>query len=252
MALKSFQDDAHSGSTCLHCDLCDAINIMVFSSPSNGTALWHIFKAANSCKIWAYIWKLYNCTLNDPIHSQCYYLGPPNLERLQKEFGVVPYTIHQSVREAVFIPAGCAHQVCNFLTLQFYSSSCCSQVSNEANCIKVASDFLSVEAIPVCEILAGEFQQENLCNAWKDNFRGFPITIHIYSRAFQAITAISKAASPTPFGEFLITIYSWAFWAIAAIGKFPHWNANCRFKFWSVPPSGQEKCKLRGWSACPE
>jgi hypothetical protein len=55
MALKSCQDDAHSGSTRLHCDLCDAINIMVFSSPSNGTALWHIFKAVDSHEIRAYI-----------------------------------------------------------------------------------------------------------------------------------------------------------------------------------------------------
>lgn len=117
MALKSHQDDAHSGSTRLHCDLCDAINIMVFSSPSTGTALWHIFKAADSHKIRAYIKKFYNCTLDDPIHSQHYYLGPSDLKRIREEYGVVPYSIHQSVGEAVFIPAGCAHQVCSFLTI---------------------------------------------------------------------------------------------------------------------------------------
>ena len=42
-------------------------------------------------------------------------------------------------------------------------------MSNEAHCIKVASDFLSVEAIPVCEMLAGEFRQENLRHPWKDD-----------------------------------------------------------------------------------
>ena len=117
MALKSLQDDGHSGSTRLHCDLCDAINLMVFSFPSTGTALWHIFKAADSPKIRAYIRNFYNCTLDDPIHSLHYYLRPSDLRRLQDGYGVVPYEIHQQVGEAVFIPAGCAHQVSSFITI---------------------------------------------------------------------------------------------------------------------------------------
>jgi hypothetical protein len=111
MALKTIQENGYSGSTRLHCDLCDAINIMVFSSPSTGTALWHIFRATDCDNIRAYIRKFYDCTLVDPIHSQRYYLGPSDLERMKRLYGVVPYTIHQKVGEAVFIPAGCAHQV---------------------------------------------------------------------------------------------------------------------------------------------
>lgn len=169
MALKSKQEDGYSGSTRLHCDLCDAINIMVFSSPSSGTALWHIFRAADSHKIRAFIRRFYNCTLDDPIHSQHYYFGPSDLEALGKHCGVVPYTIHQKVGEAVFIPAGCAHQVSGLLTMISASSSHHPQVSNEAHCIKVASDFLSVEAIAVCKMLAGEFRQKDLRDTWKDN-----------------------------------------------------------------------------------
>jgi hypothetical protein len=112
MALKSCQADGYSGSTRLHCDLCDAVNLMVFSSPPTGTALWHIFKASDSLSIWTYIREFYGCTLNDPIHSQHYYLGPADLNRLAELHGVAPYAIHQKVGEAVYIPAGCAHQVC--------------------------------------------------------------------------------------------------------------------------------------------
>jgi hypothetical protein len=43
------------------------------------------------------------------------------------------------------------------------------KVSNEAHCIKLATDFLSVEALSVCEGLASEFREENLHDAWKDD-----------------------------------------------------------------------------------
>lgn len=46
---------------------------------------------------------------------------------------------------------------------------CTRQVSNEAHCIKVAADFLSVEALAACEALAMEFRAENLRYAWGDD-----------------------------------------------------------------------------------
>lgn len=112
MALASKQVDGYSGSTRLHCDLCDAINLMVYSIPAQGTALWHIFKVCDVPKIRAYIQDAFNHPReDDPIHSQRYYLGPSNLAELKNVHGVVPFTIHQAVGEAVFIPAGCPHQV---------------------------------------------------------------------------------------------------------------------------------------------
>lgn len=119
MALASSQTDGYSGSTRLHCDLCDAANILVFSEPPNGTALWHIFKAEDAPKIQSYIREVFQCTSTDPIHSQQFYLGPSHLAELQARYGVIPFVIHQAVGEVVFIPAGCPHQVCNaifFLT----------------------------------------------------------------------------------------------------------------------------------------
>lgn len=115
MALASKQVDGYSGSTRLHCDLCDAINSLVHCAPPTGTALWHIFKVTDVEKIRAYIRgtpKFRHPHDNDPIHSQLSYLGPRNLAELKAVHGVIPFTIHQAVGEAVFIPAGCPHQVC--------------------------------------------------------------------------------------------------------------------------------------------
>lgn len=47
----------------------------------------------------------------DAIHSQSISFTPDMLVRLEKECAVKPYTIQQKMGEAVFIPAGCAHQV---------------------------------------------------------------------------------------------------------------------------------------------
>jgi JmjC domain, hydroxylase len=116
MALASKQIDGYSGSTRLHCDLCDAINLLVYCTPPTGTALWHIFKVNDVDKIRSYLRdtpKFMHPHDNDPIHSQRYYLGPSDLAALKAMYNVVPFTIHQAVGEAVFIPAGCPHQVCS-------------------------------------------------------------------------------------------------------------------------------------------
>lgn len=115
MALASKQVDGFMGSTRLHCDLCDAINILVYCTPPTGTALWHIFKVSDVEKIRAYICntpKFDHPHGHDPIHSQRYYLGPSSLAELESMYGVIPFTIRQMVGEAIFIPAGCPHQVC--------------------------------------------------------------------------------------------------------------------------------------------
>jgi hypothetical protein len=112
MALASRQIDGYSGSTRLHCDLCDAVNLMVYSNPPSGRALWHIFKVADAPEIRTFIQEVFRrSSHDDPIHCQQYYLGPTHLAQLKAKHGVVPYTIEQAVGEAVFIPAGCPHQV---------------------------------------------------------------------------------------------------------------------------------------------
>lgn len=98
-------------------DLTDAMNTMTWSAKddtgSPGVAIWHIFPAEDSDKIRQFLREQedFSSGLGDPIHSQSLCLTPRYLARLEAEHGVHPYTIHQKPGNAVFIPAGCAHQV---------------------------------------------------------------------------------------------------------------------------------------------
>jgi hypothetical protein len=48
---------------------------------------------------------------NDPIHTQQIYLDTELLGELYRKHGVKSWRYYQRAGEAVFIPAGCAHQV---------------------------------------------------------------------------------------------------------------------------------------------
>ena len=48
---------------------------------------------------------------NDPIHDQINYLNNEMLKRLKDDHGVDVFTVVQFVGDAIFIPAGAAHQV---------------------------------------------------------------------------------------------------------------------------------------------
>lgn len=169
------------GTTNLHLDVSDAVNVMVYVGvPKDGDtdehikeafraideagcdiltrrrvrdkgelpgALWHIYNARDADKIRDLLNKV---TVerggrlephNDPIHDQSGYLDGPLRERLYKEYGVEGYAIVQCLGDAVFIPAGAPHQVRNL-----------------HNCIKVAEDFVSPENVAHCFHLTQEFR----------------------------------------------------------------------------------------------
>lgn len=81
-------------------------------------ALWHIFDPHDSDKIRDLLNKVAKEngetveSHHDPIHDQSWYLDEELRDRLQREYGVVGYTIVQCLGDAIFIPAGAPHQVC--------------------------------------------------------------------------------------------------------------------------------------------
>ncbi len=43
------------------------------------------------------------------------------------------------------------------------------QVSNQADCIKIACDFISPESVPTCKRLAEEFREQRLACGWPED-----------------------------------------------------------------------------------
>ncbi|KAH8829753.1 hypothetical protein DL96DRAFT_1590275 [Flagelloscypha sp. PMI_526] len=164
-AQANFITAGSKGTTRLHMDMADALNIMPWAGndpqdPSKpGCAVWDLFRPEDSDAIRDFIGEhILPPELKrkdpgfDPIHNQTVYLDASLLEKLKIEKGVKSYRIYQYANEAVFIPAGCAHQVCNL-----------------ANCIKVAVDFVSPQNIMRCAKLTTEFRNLNMKLAWKED-----------------------------------------------------------------------------------
>jgi hypothetical protein len=77
-----------------------------------GYAVWDLFSPEDLPKLREFLRKVVGFVgLGDPVHSQTIYLTPALLQRLFDMFGVRPIRIYQYPNEAVFIPAGYAHQV---------------------------------------------------------------------------------------------------------------------------------------------
>ncbi|XP_049872327.1 lysine-specific demethylase 3A isoform X2 [Pectinophora gossypiella] len=166
------------GTTNLHLDVSDAVNVMVHASAPGDAperareaaraadeagvdvltrrrarlkppaALWHIYAAKDADKIRDF---LVRAELergarprpqHDPVHDQTWYLDAALRERLYREYGVEGYAIVQCPGDAVFVPAGAPHQVRNLL-----------------DCIKVAEDFVSPENVSRCFELAQQFRR---------------------------------------------------------------------------------------------
>ena len=115
-AQATLQDDDHHGSTRLHLDLTDAVNIMIWAAnlPDGkpGYPIWHIFAAADLPLLCLFfIEEGVFMRMGNSVYSQTICITPALLQRLSDKYGIRPYVINQYVGQAVYIPAGCAHQV---------------------------------------------------------------------------------------------------------------------------------------------
>ncbi|KAK7384925.1 hypothetical protein VNO78_30628 [Psophocarpus tetragonolobus] len=140
--IESVKNDASSKDLCPNDDHLET---------QYGSAVWDIFRRQDVPLLTEYLKKhhrefrhINNLPVNSvihPIHDQILYLNEKHKMQLKKEFGVEPWTFEQNLGEAVFIPAGCPHQV-----------------RNRKSCIKVALDFVSPENVQECIRLTEEFR----------------------------------------------------------------------------------------------
>ncbi|CAN8237695.1 unnamed protein product [Cochlearia groenlandica] len=122
------------------------------SEDAHGGAVWDIFRREDVPKLMQYLenHKHEFCHFKDkpldfvihPIHDQTMFLNESHKKQLKEEFDIEPWTFEQHLGEAVFIPAGCPHQV-----------------RNRQSCIKVALDFVAPESAEECLRLTQEFRR---------------------------------------------------------------------------------------------
>lgn len=115
-AYTSTSNPGSKGTTRLHMDMSDAVNIMTYAASTitgePGYAAWDLFRSQDSDKLRQFLRKRFKGAFqNDPIHAQQFYLDEQLRRELWETAGVKSFRIYQRPGQAVFIPAGCAHQV---------------------------------------------------------------------------------------------------------------------------------------------
>ncbi|KAH9907650.1 uncharacterized protein BXZ73DRAFT_60386 [Epithele typhae] len=131
------------GTTKLHLDFTDAVNLMTFCpDPSQVGAVWHASPPESQPHIRHHLRTMYPTEYErtDPIHSQESYITDQVWEDLRLQYGVQYVRIEQFVGDAIFIPAGWPHQE---------GSSRIHGLSILINAVKIACDFVSLHNLDV-------------------------------------------------------------------------------------------------------
>lgn len=174
-------------------DLTSAVNVMMWAADRGpeqpGYALWHIFPASASAALRKFLREEAGFEgKGDPIHSQTICLTPLLLEKLYASQGIRAFTIKQYPGDAVYIPAGCAHQVS--------TTSPCSdaglnivQVSNATDAIKIALDFVDFDSLARTRDLVAEFRQHRLATRSGDD------VLQFYNLLWHAWCSLSEQAA---------------------------------------------------------
>ncbi|KAM6186620.1 putative JmjC domain-containing histone demethylation protein 2C isoform 2-T2 [Rhynchocyon petersi] len=159
--------DHDIGTTNLHVEVSDVVNILVYVGVAKGNgvlskagilkkfeeedlddtlrkrlkdssevpgALWHIYAGKDVDKIREFLQKVSKeqglevLPEHDPIRDQSWYMNKKLRQRLLEEYGIRTCTLIQFLGDAIILPAGALHQVQNF-----------------HSCIQVTEDFVSPE-----------------------------------------------------------------------------------------------------------
>jgi lysine-specific demethylase 3 len=202
------------GHTNLHCDVSDAVNVMVdvgfddeqeYDHDEDARKDAHLLRDSElgdlrnqHGAIWdIYRWEDTDAILgllhavarerdveitNNPIHDQLFYLDEALRRRLRDQYGVRGWRFVQRHGDAIFIPAGCPHQVRNL-----------------SSCVKVALDFVSPENAHRCVRLTDQFAKlPRGHHLSEDKLQVKTMLLHAMEHISEALLADGTHSLPLP------------------------------------------------------